>query len=122
MQARALTTTDATPRWFTNAQRAHAASSLLRKAFRDELQLLHHEDSRDLRERNRLGLLPGKEGIVAAHKILHEHAPVVSELPVECARTGRPTSTRIWLPDEMQLASVPGTVDLQRADGRPGDR
>lgn len=77
-------------------------------AFRDELRTFYTTKiSAELRERNRLGLPIGKEGIVTAHKILHEHGLAVPNWPVEWGgKDWTPNQHQIWL-DEMQLASVP---------------
>ncbi|BBX33453.1 acyl-CoA dehydrogenase [Mycolicibacterium mageritense DSM 44476 = CIP 104973] len=77
-------------------------------AFRDELRTFYTTKiPADLRERNRLGLPLGKEGIVTAHKILHEHGLAVPNWPVEWGgKDWTPNQHQIWL-DEMQLASVP---------------
>lgn len=77
-------------------------------AFRDELRTFYTTKIRaELRERNRLGLPLGKEGIVTAHKILHEHGLAVPNWPVEWGgKDWTPNQHQIWL-DEMQLASVP---------------
>lgn len=77
-------------------------------AFRDELRTFYTTKiPAELRERNRLGLPLGKEGIVAAHKILHEHGLAVPNWPVEWGgKDWTPNQHQIWL-DEMQLASVP---------------
>ncbi|MCG7610153.1 MULTISPECIES: acyl-CoA dehydrogenase family protein [Mycobacterium] len=77
-------------------------------AFRDELRTFFTTKiPAELRERNRLGLPIGKEGIVTAHKILHEHGLAVPNWPVEWGgKDWTPNQHQIWL-DEMQLASVP---------------
>ncbi|BBX89372.1 acyl-CoA dehydrogenase family protein [Mycolicibacterium boenickei] len=77
-------------------------------AFRDELRTFYTTKiPAELRERNRLGLPLGKEGIVTAHKILHEHGLAVPNWPVEWGgKDWTPNQHQIWL-DEMQLASVP---------------
>lgn len=77
-------------------------------AFRDELRTFYTTKiPAELRERNRLGLPLGKEGIVTAHKILHEHGLAVPNWPVEWGgKDWTPNQMQIWL-DEMQLASVP---------------
>jgi alkylation response protein AidB-like acyl-CoA dehydrogenase len=77
-------------------------------AFRDELRTFYTTKiPAELRERNRLGLPIGKEGIVTAHKILHEHGLAVPNWPVEWGgKDWTPNQHQIWL-DEMQLASVP---------------
>ncbi len=77
-------------------------------AFRDELRTFYTTKiPADLRERNRLGLPLGKEGIVTAHKILHEHGLAVPNWPVEWGgKDWTPNQHQIWL-DEMQLAGVP---------------
>lgn len=77
-------------------------------AFRDELRTFYTTKiPAELRERNRLGLPIGKEGIVTAHKILHEHGLAVPNWPVEWGgKNWTPNQHQIWL-DEMQLASVP---------------
>ncbi|MDF3342084.1 acyl-CoA dehydrogenase family protein [Mycolicibacterium septicum] len=77
-------------------------------AFRDELRTFYTTKiPAEIRERNRLGLPIGKEGIVTAHKILHEHGLAVPNWPVEWGgKDWTPNQHQIWL-DEMQLASVP---------------
>ncbi|MEW2479671.1 acyl-CoA dehydrogenase family protein [Mycobacterium sp. NPDC049093] len=77
-------------------------------AFRDELRTFYTTKiPAELRERNRLGLPIGKEGIITAHKILHEHGLAVPNWPVEWGgKDWTPNQHQIWL-DEMQLASVP---------------
>lgn len=77
-------------------------------AFRDELRTFYTTKiPAELRERNRLGLPIGKEGILTAHKILHEHGLAVPNWPVEWGgKDWTPNQHQIWL-DEMQLASVP---------------
>ncbi|WP_166907141.1 acyl-CoA dehydrogenase family protein [Mycobacterium sp. DL440] len=77
-------------------------------AFRDELRTFYRTKiPAELREQNRLGLPLGKEGIVTAHKILHEHGLAVPNWPVEWGgKDWTPNQHQIWL-DEMQLASVP---------------
>ncbi|MFV8048539.1 acyl-CoA dehydrogenase family protein [Mycobacterium sp. 48b] len=77
-------------------------------AFRDELRTFYTTKiPAEIRERNRLGLPLGKEGIVTAHKILHEHGLAVPNWPVEWGgKDWTPNQHQIWL-DEMQLASVP---------------
>ena len=77
-------------------------------AFRDELRTFYTTKiPAELREQNRLGLPIGKEGIVTAHKILHEHGLAVPNWPVEWGgKDWTPNQMQIWL-DEMQLASVP---------------
>ncbi|MEV0671555.1 acyl-CoA dehydrogenase family protein [Mycobacterium sp. NPDC050441] len=77
-------------------------------AFRDELRTFYTTKiPAELREQNRLGLPLGKEGIVTAHKILHEHGLAVPNWPVEWGgKDWTPNQMQIWL-DEMQLASVP---------------
>ncbi|CRZ17444.1 acyl-CoA dehydrogenase family protein [Mycolicibacterium neworleansense] len=77
-------------------------------AFRDELRTFYTTKiPAELRERNRLGLPIGKDGIITAHKILHEHGLAVPNWPVEWGgKDWTPNQHQIWL-DEMQLASVP---------------
>lgn len=77
-------------------------------AFRDELRTFYTTKiPAEIRERNRLGLPIGKEGIVTAHKILHENGLAVPNWPVEWGgKDWTPNQHQIWL-DEMQLASVP---------------
>ncbi|WKG03394.1 acyl-CoA dehydrogenase family protein [Mycolicibacterium sp. HK-90] len=77
-------------------------------AFRDELRTFYTTKiPAELREQHRLGLPIGKEGIVTAHKILHEHGLAVPNWPVEWGgKDWTPNQHQIWL-DEMQLASVP---------------
>ena len=77
-------------------------------AFRDELRTFYTTKiPAELREQNRLGLPIGKEGIITAHKILHEHGLAVPNWPVEWGgKDWTPNQMQIWL-DEMQLASVP---------------
>jgi alkylation response protein AidB-like acyl-CoA dehydrogenase len=77
-------------------------------AFRDELRTFYTTQiPAEIRERTRLGLPLGKEGVVTAHKILHEHGLAVPNWPVEWGgKDWTPTQHQIWL-DEMQLASVP---------------
>jgi len=77
-------------------------------AFRDELRTFYTTQiPAEIRERNRLGLPLGKEGVVTAHKILHEHGLAVPNWPVEWGgKDWTPTQHQIWL-DEMQLAGVP---------------
>ncbi len=77
-------------------------------AFRDELRTFYTTKiPAEIRERNRLGLPLGKEGIVTAHKILHEHGLAVPNWPVEWGgKDWTPNQHQIWL-DEMQLAGVP---------------
>ncbi|MBP2455401.1 acyl-CoA dehydrogenase family protein [Mycolicibacterium lutetiense] len=77
-------------------------------AFRDELRTFYTTKiPAELREQNRLGLPIGNEGIITAHKILHEHGLAVPNWPVEWGgKDWTPNQMQIWL-DEMQLASVP---------------
>ncbi|OMC38109.1 acyl-CoA dehydrogenase [Mycobacterium sp. GA-1841] len=77
-------------------------------AFRDELRTFYTTKiPAEIRERNRLGLPLGKDAIVSAHKILHEHGLAVPNWPVEWGgKDWTPNQHQIWL-DEMQLASVP---------------
>ncbi|OBG83990.1 acyl-CoA dehydrogenase [Mycobacterium sp. E802] len=77
-------------------------------AFRDELRTFYTTKiPAEIRERNRLGLPLGKDAIVTAHKILHEHGLAVPNWPVEWGgKDWTPNQHQIWL-DEMQLASVP---------------
>ncbi|WP_029109076.1 acyl-CoA dehydrogenase family protein [Mycobacterium sp. URHD0025] len=77
-------------------------------AFRDELRTFYTTKiPAEIRERNRLGLPLGKEGILTAHKILHEHGLAVPNWPVEWGgKDWTPNQHQIWL-DEMQLAGVP---------------
>ncbi|MGV9800009.1 acyl-CoA dehydrogenase family protein [Mycobacterium sp. NPDC003449] len=77
-------------------------------AFRDELRTFYTtEIPAEIRERNRLGLPLGKDAIVTAHKILHEHGLAVPNWPVEWGgKDWTPNQHQIWL-DEMQLACVP---------------
>ncbi|OMB97373.1 acyl-CoA dehydrogenase [Mycobacterium sp. NS-7484] len=77
-------------------------------AFRDELRTFYTTKiPAEIRERNRLGLPLGKDAIVTAHKILHEHGLAVPNWPLEWGgKDWTPNQHQIWL-DEMQLASVP---------------
>ena len=77
-------------------------------AFRDELRTFYTTKiPAEIRERNRLGLPLGKDAIVTAHRILHEHGLAVPNWPVEWGgKDWTPNQHQIWL-DEMQLASVP---------------
>lgn len=77
-------------------------------AFRDELRTFYTTKiPAELREQHRLGLPIGKDGIVTAHKILHEHGLAVPNWPVEWGgKDWTPNQHQIWL-DEMQLAGVP---------------
>lgn len=77
-------------------------------AFRDELRTFYTTKiPAELREQHRLGLPIGNEGIITAHKILHEHGLAVPNWPVEWGgKDWTPNQMQIWL-DEMQLASVP---------------
>ncbi|MDV3123730.1 acyl-CoA dehydrogenase family protein [Mycobacterium sp. 21AC1] len=77
-------------------------------AFRDELRTFYTTAiPAEIRERTRLGLPIGKDQIVTAHKILHEHGLAVPNWPVEWGgKDWTPNQHQLWL-DEMQLASVP---------------
>ena len=92
-------------------------------AFRDELRTFYTTKiPAEIRERTRRGEGLDRDDIATSHKILNDHGLAVPNWPVEWGgKDWTPAQHQIWL-DEMQLASRAGTAELQRQDGRTGDR